>query len=110
MPLILNKAQKNRLYKDVEFLTGLRPFRNYENLDSLERVCDHIKTEFSNAGLEFEEQKWMAAGNEYKNIIATYNKGKKRRLIIGAHYDVCGNQPGADECQCGSGFCWSQRD
>lgn len=91
------KAQKNRLYTDVEFLTALRPFRNYENLDSLERVCDHIKAAFTTAGLEFEEQKWMAAGNEYKNIIATYNRGKKRRLIIGAHYDVCGNQPGADD-------------
>ena len=91
------KAQKDRLFADVEFLTSLRPYRNYENLDSLERVCDHIKTGFHKAGLGHEEQKWMAAGNEYKNIIATYNKGKKRRLIIGAHYDVCGNQPGADD-------------
>ena len=91
------KAQQNRLYNDVEFLTALRPYRNYENLDSLEGVCDHIKSAFSDAGLEHEEQKWMASGNEYKNIIATYNKGKKRRLIVGAHYDVCGNQPGADD-------------
>jgi hypothetical protein len=91
------KAQQERLFADAEFLTSLRPYRNYENLDSLERVCDHIKNEFQKAGLEHEEQKWMAAGNEYKNIIATYNKGKKRRLIIGAHYDVCGDQPGADD-------------
>jgi Zn-dependent M28 family amino/carboxypeptidase len=91
------KAQKNRLLADTEFLTNLRPYRNYENLDSLERVCDHIKAQFKKEGLEYEEQKWMAAGKEYKNIIASYNKGKERRLIVGAHYDVCGNQPGADD-------------
>lgn len=91
------KAEKNRLYADVDFLTSLRPSRNYENAGSLERVCDHIKSSFHASGLEYEEQKWMAAGNEYKNIIATYNKGKKRRLIVGAHYDVCGDQPGADD-------------
>jgi Zn-dependent M28 family amino/carboxypeptidase len=91
------KAQQTRLYNDVDFLTSLRPYRNFQNPDSLERVCDHIRSAFSEAGLGHEEQKWLAAGKEYKNIIATYNKGKKRRLIIGAHYDVCGNQPGADD-------------
>lgn len=91
------KAQQTRLYNDVEFLTSLRPYRNFQNPDSLEKVCDHIRSAFSEAGLGHEEQKWLAAGKEYKNIIATYNKGKKRRLIIGAHYDVCGNQPGADD-------------
>ncbi len=28
-------AQKRRLYKDVEFLTEIRPFRNHRNLQSL---------------------------------------------------------------------------
>ncbi len=91
------KAQKERTFSDVEFLTGLRPYRNYQNLESLEKVCDYIKAEFTKAGLQPEEQKWIADGNEYKNIIASYNKGKKRRLIVGAHYDVCGDQPGADD-------------
>lgn len=33
----------------------------------------------------------------YKNIICTINPEKKERIIIGAHYDVCGNQDGADD-------------
>jgi len=33
----------------------------------------------------------------YKNILASYQPEKSRRLIVGAHYDVCGNQPGADD-------------
>ena len=29
------KAQAQRMYEGVSFLTQLRPFRNYENLESL---------------------------------------------------------------------------
>jgi hypothetical protein len=91
------EAQKNRLYNDVKFLTDLRPYRNYLNLDSLAEVCLYIKEQFTKAGLLIEEQKWIADGREYTNIIGIYNKDKVKRLIVGAHYDVCGNQPGADD-------------
>jgi Zn-dependent M28 family amino/carboxypeptidase len=37
------------------------------------------------------------AGQVYKNVLASYNTEKTRRLIVGAHYDVCGDQPGADD-------------
>lgn len=91
------EAQTNRLYNDVKFLTDLRPYRNYLNLDSLTEVCLYIKEQFTMAGLFIEEQKWIVDGREYTNVIATYNKDKVKRLIVGAHYDVCGNQPGADD-------------
>lgn len=91
------KASKERLYSDVKFLTTISPARNYSNLASLERVCDYIKSEFKKIGAEPEDQKWTAGGNEYKNIIASYNPQHSKRLVIGAHYDVCGNQPGADD-------------
>lgn len=91
------KAQKDRIYKDVEFLTNIRPYRNYRNLSSLEKVCDYIRNEFEALELPVEEQKWKAAGNEYKNLIVSYNPQTTRRLVIGAHYDVCGDQAGADD-------------
>ena len=93
----MQKAQSNRLYKDVEFLTELRPYRNYENLDSLAKVVDYLKREFNEMGLVPSLQPWIADGNEYNNVIASYNTEKSKRLIIGAHYDVCGDQPGADD-------------
>ena len=34
----MTKAKKERLYKDVEFLCGIRPYRNYLNLASLEEA------------------------------------------------------------------------
>jgi hypothetical protein len=93
----MRKAKKSLLYKDVSFLTCIRPYRNYQNLESLEKVSKYISDAFVSCGLECEEQKWETEGNEYKNIIASWQKKKKRRLIIGAHYDVAGDQPGADD-------------
>ena len=62
-------ASKELLYKHVEFLTTLRPFRNYQNLESLAKVCHYLKREFEKNGLEPVEQKFTAQGSEYKNII-----------------------------------------
>jgi len=91
------KAQKARLYKDVEFLTEIRPFRNYRNLESLKTAREYIEQEFENAGYKTEIQSWIADNKAYSNVIASYNSHKSKRLIIGAHYDVYGDQPGADD-------------
>ena len=91
------KANSDRLYRDVEFLTLIRPFRNCSNPDSLQKIAEYLKTEFSKTGLLTEEQSFKDKGCRYANIIASYNSGFKRRLIVGAHYDVAGDQPGADD-------------
>ena len=91
------KANTERLYKDVEFLTEINPSRNYLNLDSINKVVEYIKEEFQQMGVSSIEQKWMARKNEYSNIIASYEPLKSKRLIVGAHYDVFGDQPGADD-------------
>jgi Zn-dependent M28 family amino/carboxypeptidase len=91
------KANQQRLYQDVEFLTSLRPFRNYQNPESLERVVEYLEEEFKKIGATPKRQTWLASGNEYSNIIASYNPSATRRLVVGAHYDVAGEQPGADD-------------
>jgi len=91
------KAQKENLYRHVDFLTKIQPWRNYRNLESLKKVCDYLRAEFSSYGYITEDQKWITETREYTNVIASYNSHKTNRLIVGAHYDVCGNQPGADD-------------
>lgn len=93
----MTKANQDNLYRHVEFLTTLRPYRTYLNLDSLRQVTDYVSSEMSAGGLEISEQTWMAGGREYSNIIGRWAPEKEQRLIVGAHYDVCGNQPGADD-------------
>lgn len=91
------KGNTDRIYKDVEFLTSINPARNYQHLKSLEKAWSYIEREFSKAGGTTLKQKWIADKNEYINVITSYNPGKTKRLIVGAHSDVCGDQPGADD-------------
>ena len=91
------KAKPQRLYADVEFLTSLRPARNYENLASLNQAADYIKAEFSKLGGEVVEQPFEADGRRYRNIILRLGPADAPRLVVGAHYDVFGDHAGADD-------------
>jgi hypothetical protein len=91
------KARRERLYKDVEYLCAIRPYRNYRNLASLDKASTYISEAFARHGYVPGEQLWEAEGKEYKNIIASYAAEKELRLIVGAHYDVAGDQEGADD-------------
>jgi len=91
------RAKTERIYKDVEYLTSITPSRNYQNLASLQKAYTYIIGEFDKAGAKSAVQTWTAQGKEYTNVLTSYNSDKTQRLIVGAHYDVCGNQPGADD-------------
>lgn len=72
-------------------------YRNYQNLRSLNQVADYIQHEFQSISDSVTEQKFTYLDNEYRNIICSMNTDKPERIIIGAHYDVCGDQDGADD-------------
>lgn len=90
-------AQKDRLYADVLKLTSVKPARNYLNLHSLNLIADYIYDHFARLDCKVAWQKYQVEGREYKNIIATFGDVSKERIVVGAHYDVCGDQPGADD-------------
>jgi len=86
-----------RIEKDLKVITKTDQYRNYENLEVLNFVADYIYQEFAkNADTVF-YQTYDAGGEEYKNVIARIGSDKKEKIIVGAHYDVCGNQEGADD-------------
>lgn len=90
------KANKDTLYRDVAFLTSIYPFRNYKNPESLKKAANFIENEFRKTGLRTTRQDWLVGEETYENIIAKYQPEKTKRFIVGAHYDVYMNQPGAD--------------
>jgi Peptidase family M28 len=90
-------VDQKQLYSSVEKLTSLNPSRNYKNVDSLNEAAGFIKGEFLKHGYSPAEQKYRIKGNEYKNILASYGPETAPRFIVGAHYDVAGEQPGADD-------------
>jgi len=87
----------NNLKNTVKVLTTIKPARSYNNLESLNKIAKYIQTQFESYGLENEIQPYNVGENEYKNIIGTINPQGKETIVIGAHYDVCGELPGADD-------------
>lgn len=91
------KANTENLYKHVAFLTSIYPYRNYKNIESLQKTTAYIEAKIEGLGLPTARQQWNAKGNEYTNIIASYQPQKTKRFIIGAHYDVYNDIAGADD-------------
>lgn len=93
------QANIQRLYRDVEFLTSLNPARNYKNDVSLEKAASYIHDAF--AGMAFDAVSYqpfqVSGGRTYKNISAVLKGASEERIVIGAHYDVWDDQPGADD-------------
>lgn len=94
---LLIPVQKNCLYADVLEFTSVNPARNHRNLDSLNYVAQLIAHEFNQLDCSVEWQRYYVHGKEYKNVLATFGDVSRERVVIGAHYDVCDEQPGADD-------------
>ena len=90
-------ADTMHIKSDLTHITTTEKPRNYQNLADLNKVADFIKTELEKTTPSVWEQKYKVRGAEYKNIIASFGPQDAERIIVGAHYDVCGNQDGADD-------------
>ena len=85
------------LKQTVHFLSTLNPPRNCYYTNSLNKSANYISQKFIEFGLSPWMQKFDVSGKIYKNVVASVGPTNGPRIIVGAHYDVCGNQPGADD-------------
>lgn len=90
-------VDKDRLYAHVDSLTSISPARNHINVFSLDAAADYIYTQLQASGCKMERQEYEVNGATYQNIIGSIGPEEGERLIVGAHYDVCGEQAGADD-------------
>jgi hypothetical protein len=81
----------------VEFLCSTPKPRNFRNLESLNIAADYIEQEYSRFSERVQRQAFESKGHTYYNIICSFGPDTAERLIVGAHYDVCYEQPGADD-------------
>lgn len=86
-----------KLESDVRQLCSIRPARNSSNPASLDSAAAWIRRELAAAGIVSEEQVYQADEKTYRNIICSFGPDSGERVIVGAHYDVCGPQAGADD-------------
>jgi len=81
----------------LKTLTKTPQFRNHTNIDQLNLTADYIKTIFEKSSDSVSLQEYDVDQKIYKNIICSFGTENKKRIIVGAHYDVCGDQEGADD-------------
>ncbi|QJX48458.1 M28 family peptidase [Hymenobacter taeanensis] len=90
-------ADTARLRQHLVALTTTPEPRNYLHEASLNQAADYISAQLVAAGARPSEQAYRVQGRTYRNLIGSFGPEDGPRLIIGAHYDVCGEQPGADD-------------
>ncbi len=106
-PPTSKKVDPYRLRTHVETLAiDLAP-RNYLEPPNLDTAAGYIADHLTKAGGHVSEQRFKIHGNAlseerakqitYRNIIASFGPESGERIVVGAHYDVCGETPGADD-------------
>jgi len=78
-------------------LTQTKSFRTYDNVEQLNHTADYIRQNFGLYTKAVVLQEYSVQGQVYKNIVASFGPDNASRIVIGAHYDVCGRQQGADD-------------
>lgn len=90
-------VSKKNLYECVAALVDTEQFRNYLNTGALNQAADFIQKKFEASGGRVDVQEYGFGDNLYKNVICSFGPEEGERIVIGAHYDVCEHQPGADD-------------
>lgn len=71
--------------------------RTYDRKDNLTATATYIFDHFTKAGGEPEYQEFEARGGSYRNVRCLFGNKSGPRIVVGAHYDSCGDTPGADD-------------
>ena len=91
------RADPMKLREHVAALSQRFFPRDWRHKDNLDRCADYIAQHFRQAGATVEFQTFAVGKKEYRNVIGRFNRGKGSRVVVGAHYDACGEEPGADD-------------
>jgi hypothetical protein len=78
-------------------LTKTAHARAYYNVSQLDETARYIENVFGQYADTVFMQEYAAHGSVYRNVVCSFGTANKKRIVIGAHYDVCGEQEGADD-------------
>jgi Peptidase family M28 len=91
------RVDPRNLREHVEVLSKQFIPRDGDHPEILRKAADHIATEFRSNGARVGYQEFEVDYTRYKNVIAAYGPETLDVIVIGAHYDTAGDQPGADD-------------
>lgn len=87
----------DRLRHFVEVIVSDYFPRDAARVHNLNSCARYIRKEFSAHSPRTDYQVITIDQKEYKNVIASFGPEDGPRIIVGAHYDTAGEQPGADD-------------
>jgi Peptidase family M28 len=95
--LSVESVSPEKLKAHVVMLSQTFHPRDWAHPENMERCAGYIASHFTNAGAVVESQIIQYHGRQYRNVIGRFRVGQGPRVIVGAHYDSCGDTPGADD-------------
>lgn len=90
-------ADTTRIKNDLFYLTDSCRYRNFLHIDKLNKAAEYIKGQFDAVAGPATYQTYKIDSTEFKNVMCSLGPKDAERIIIGAHYDACLEQDGADD-------------
>jgi hypothetical protein len=78
-------------------ITKSGSYRTFNDTVTLNRTAKYIRNAFMECSDSVRFQEYVVNGRTYRNVICSFGTAHKKRIIVGAHYDVCTPQEGADD-------------
>ena len=96
-PQAENRINPETLRTHVEVLSNRFVPRDDDHPQNLHKVAQYIATELRSTSARVSDQEFTVDSTAYKNVIAEYGPESPDIIVVGAHYDTAGDQPGADD-------------
>lgn len=90
-------ADAGRLRLDVEALCGTKVPRSVARPEGLAEAEGFLRKSWEAMGLPVRVDELTVDGRTYRNSSVLFGDAKAPRVVVGAHYDVYGELPGADD-------------
>jgi hypothetical protein len=91
------QVRVDALRRHVRVLAEDHHPRSIDDLRKLEAAGDYVLSELRAAGASPQIQAFDVDGVTHRNFIARFGPPQGSVLVVGAHYDACGQTPGADD-------------
>jgi len=92
------QSDKTLIEKHLKTITKTNEYRNFKNIATLNQTADYILSVFKQYADTAYFQPYKFENEMYKNVICRLGSNNDKPLVVvGAHYDVCGDQEGADD-------------
>ena len=92
-----SRADAAVLESHVRFLASTDSPRSWRHAAGLERASEYIAGVFSGTRAACSRQRYRARATPTENAVARFGPAAGRLIVVGAHYDVFGDLPGADD-------------